>query len=362
MGAMVGVGLGLVMVLADRSVLPGLVTPFSRAFISLTPLGFLAVLIFCMYLGIAIHETGHLIFGLLAGLRFNFISFGPLLINREFKASLHWKRRTGAGGVTSMVPNGSDRLRSRLLFMILGGPLANLISAAVALVLKSGSGSFASALSGFIMISATMGLANLIPFRSASSVSDGRRIWFLLSYGRKGARWLALIQLGGALIDGTEPDRLDKAMLKASISFTDNSPDTVAAHSLAYMAAFADHQDDQAARLLETCLAFCRFTAPSGRESLFISAAVFQARRRRRTDLAEQWLAAVPASTRTPGLRPQAEAAILEAQGNIEQALFKLEESIEASNAIAQPSLRTVSLALLKRWEKELSEKALAAQ
>src|SRR5258708_15242744 len=68
MGAMVGVGLGLVMVLADRSVLPGLVTPFSRAFISLTPLGFLAVLVFCLYLCISVLETGHLYFRLPSGL------------------------------------------------------------------------------------------------------------------------------------------------------------------------------------------------------------------------------------------------------------------------------------------------------
>lgn len=254
-----------------------------------------------------------------------------------------------------MVPNGNHRLRWRLLFMIVGGPLVNLASAAVAaMAYKSHSGIFSAMLGVFLWVSVFTGLFNLLPFRFISAVSDGKRIWLLLLAKKKGERWLALTRLSTALINGTRPNQLDKEMLKASLSFADNSPDTVSANAMAYMAAFDSHQDDQAAGFLETCLAYCKFTAPSGREGLFISAAIFQARRRKRVDLAEQWLASVPAKTQIPGMRSQAEAAILEAQGKIEEALVKLEGCKAECAAIAQPSTRTLSLASLERWKEEL--------
>src|SRR5689334_815733 len=130
--ALIGAGIGITLLLADKKFFDTLMELLSRALRQLTPLGFLLAFLICLYVVIIVHEMGHLIFGLCAGLRFNFVSFGPLLINRDFKASLHWKQRSGAGGLTSMVPNGSHRLRWRLLFMIVGGPTANLASAAVA--------------------------------------------------------------------------------------------------------------------------------------------------------------------------------------------------------------------------------------
>ena len=356
LGMLVGVAIGLTSLITDNFFLNGLTGSLSRAVNQLTPLGFLLAFFVCQYVVIIVHEMGHLIFGLCAGLHFNFVSFGPLLINRDFKASLHWKQRSGAGGLTSMVPNGNHRLRWRLLFMIVGGPMANLTSAAaVAMAYKPHSGNFSAVLGVFLWLSVFTGLFNLVPFRSISLLSDGKRIWLLLLNKQKGERWLALTQLSTALINGIQPNQLDRGLLKASVSFADNSLDTVSAHALAYTTAFDAHQDDQAAGFLETCLAYCKFTAPSGREGLFITAAIFQARRRRRVDLAGQWLAAVPAKTQIPGMRSQAEAAILEAQGKIEDALAKLEECKAECATIAQPSIRTLSLASLERWKKELS-------
>lgn len=356
LGMLVGAAIGLTSLITDNSFLHGLTGSLSRAVNQLTPLGFLLAFFVCQYVVIVVHEMGHLIFGLCAGLQFNFVSFGPLLINRDFKASLHWKQRSGAGGLTSMVPNGNHRLRWRLLFMIVGGPMANLTSAAVAaMTYKPHSGNFSAVLGVFLWLSVFTGLFNLVPFRSISILSDGKRIWLLLLNKKKGERWLSNTLLATALINGDRPRDFDKEMLKSAVSFTDNSPDTVSAHALAYMAAFDAHQDDQAARFLETCLAYCKFAAPSGREGLFISAAIFQARRRRHVELAEQWLAAVPVKTHIPGIRSQAEAAILEAQGKIEDALAKLDESKAASATIAQPSMRTLSLASIERWKNELS-------
>jgi hypothetical protein len=351
---LVGTVIGIVPVIGNQTFLRHLTAPLSRASHGSAFFAVLVLLFFCQYICIIIHETGHLAAGLSAGLRFNFISFGPLLINRDLKVSLHWKQRSGAAGLTSMIPNGNHRLRWRLLVMILGGPLANLLSAAFIMAYESYSGHYYPILDVLLWVSLAIGLVNLVPFRFISVLSDGKRIWFLLSHKQKGERWLAVTQLVSALMNGVLPEQMDQEMLKAAVSFVDDSPDTVSAHALAYVAAFANHQDDQAAHFLEICLAYCRFTAPSGREGLFISAAIFQARRRKRVDLAEQWLADVPAQTQTPGIRAQAEAAILEAQGKIGDALAKLKDSKKQSATIAQPSTREITMASLDRWEKEL--------
>jgi Peptidase family M50 len=361
LGGLITVPLGMGLILVGKKFVPGLAAHLLHDFnwSTLFPL-FLPLLVWSCVC-IIVHETGHLIAGLCAGLRFNFISFGPLLINRDLKASFHWKQRSGAVGLTSMLPNGSHQLRWRLLIMVLGGPLANLMSAAAVMIYQVHSGNSSSVLGVFVWVSVYLGLGSLVPFRTISVLSDGKRIWLLLLQKQKSERWLAVTQLVTALNSGAQPDQLDKELLQAAVSFVDNSPDTVSAHALAYMAAFAAHRDDEAARFLETCLAYGKFTAASEREGLFISAAIFQARRRGRVDLAEQWLALVPVKTQTPGLRSQAEAAILEAQGRIEDALSKLNESKAAVAAIPQPSLRVVSLASLDRWKKELLAEAPAA-
>jgi hypothetical protein len=54
------------------------------------------------------------------------------------------------------------------------------------------------------------------------------------------------------------------------------------------------------------------------RAGLISEAAVFQARRRKRADFAEKWLADLPAQTPFPWFRSGAEAAIREARDDLE--------------------------------------------
>jgi hypothetical protein len=81
---------------------------------------------------------------------------------------------------------------------------------------------------------------------------------------------------------------------------------------------------------------------------------VFQARRRKRIDLAEQWLAMIPQNTEFPGLRPRVEAAILEAQGDVDGALKKLDEVETLFLAIPNETMREINVRFLCRWKSEL--------
>src|SRR5262245_40181320 len=143
---------------------------------------------------------------------------------------------------------------------------------------------------------------------------------------KRGERWLALLNLSGQIQDGVPPESLPADFVAKAIAVRDDSVDTVTAHAIAYSAAFHQHADDVAAHMLEACLAHSGRAAPAVRDALMSDAAVFQARRRRRADLAAHWLAGIPAGAQQAWLRSRAEAAIMEAQGDTSGALGKLAE------------------------------------
>jgi hypothetical protein len=119
--------------------------------------------------------------------------------------------------------------------------------------------------------------------------------------------------------------------------------------------AFHRHQDLEAGQRLETCLAYWG-RAPAGlRDALMSDAAVFQARRRKRPDLAGQWLAAMPASA-PAWLRTRVDAAVLEARGDFAGASSVLDAYEAAIRSLPLPSeaQRDMLLRLARRWKSEL--------
>jgi formylglycine-generating enzyme required for sulfatase activity len=114
------------------------------------------------------------------------------------------------------------------------------------------------------------------------------------------------------------------------------------------------HKDGEATQRLETCLAHCGHAPPVVREALMSDAAVFQARRRKRADLADQWLAAMPARTQHRWFRSRAEAAILEAKGDTAGALEKLAEVEAAIRTLPDSAQGETLLRLLEKWKNEL--------
>src|SRR6476646_2629231 len=70
--ALIGAAIGITLLLADKTFFDTLMEPLSRVLIRLNPLVFLLAFFVCLYVVVIVHEMGHLIFGLCAGLRFNF--------------------------------------------------------------------------------------------------------------------------------------------------------------------------------------------------------------------------------------------------------------------------------------------------
>jgi hypothetical protein len=285
------------------------------------------------------------------GFRFRSYRVGPLRFDRPFRVSLYRGPGAVVSGVAELIPVATDKLAWRGVAMVLGGPAANFLSAIGLFLLPVPTTVFSAC---FIAFSVANGVNDLLPFESRLGVSDGRRIGMLLRRRERGERWLALLRLGGEVNDGALPESLSADFLAKAIAVRDESVDTVMAHALAYWAAFHRHKDSEAGHLLETCLAYSRHATPVVREALMSDAAVFQARRRRRVDLAEQWLAEIPVTARSQWLRARAEAAILEAKGDVGGALGKLAEVEAAISTLPNKCQRDTLLRLLQRWKSGL--------
>ncbi|HEY2392184.1 MAG TPA: M50 family metallopeptidase [Candidatus Angelobacter sp.] len=310
-----------------------------------------ALLPFSLFAIIVIHEIGHLICGLSVGFRLIYIRFGPLRISPPLHFAFKREPKTGASGAAHMIPVKSENLRSRAILFVLGGPLANLLTAVIIFFLK---------LDGpvviFAVLSIVIGIGNLVPFRRLTTTSDGKRILMLLRNKEQGERWLSILQLVAELRSGVDPENLSPDFLAKATAVKDESPDTVAAYIFAYSSAWYGNNVDETAQLLETCLEYAQFSPPAMREVLKSSAAVFQARKKKHGDLAEGWLSELPEKTITPNLRLYGEAAIREAQGDLEGAVKKLDEIETTLLAIRDTQQRAVSQRSLKRWRRELLE------
>src|SRR5262249_25699335 len=132
-------------------------------------------------------------------------------------------------------------------------------------------------------------------------------------------------------------ESISSDLVAALIKARDKSLETLLAHLLAFRPLYEQHQDDQAAQLLETCLECSGFAPTSIREMLIVNAGIFQAGRRKRVDLARQWLADLPPNPKANHRRFMVEGAILEAQENFIAALEKVDEIEKTILAATEP-------------------------
>jgi hypothetical protein len=322
---------------------------------SLPPAGIVFVGVFSilfLFSITAIHELGHLIVGVLVGFRCNALFLGPLQFNAPLRLSLNPDRRSWWHGGVTLVPDKPENIRAGAIAMVLAGPAANLLTGSAILLLPYPKGFFS-----WLFVATSLlagGIELFLPIRGPTFVHDGRRIWMLLCDRGRGERWLALMKLIADTRDGVSPELMSPDLLAKATAVHDDSADTVTAHLLAFSAAFHQHRDGEAAERLEMCLAHSEHVPTVVREALMSECAVFQARRRKRPDLAEQWLAGIPANTQHSWFRSRAEAAILESKGDVPSALEKLGEVEAAFLTFPRNPQRENLLRLLQRWKSEL--------
>lgn len=141
------------------------------------PLGMLVVLYLAMFFHMIIHETGHLVFGLLTGYRFSsfrILSFMFIKVNN--KIQLKKLSIAGTGGQCLMSPPDMIDGKLPVLLYNLGGPIFNLLTAVFFLLLFfsfSLHPILAPASLIFSLVGIIFAILNGIPMRMGTVDNDG---------------------------------------------------------------------------------------------------------------------------------------------------------------------------------------------
>lgn len=140
-------------------------------------IGLVIALYAVMMIQVAVHEAGHLVFGLLTGYRFSSYRIGGFIWIRV-NGKIRFKRLSiaGTGGQCLMVP--PDMIEGQIPFLLynFGGAIFNLLSAVLFYLVYrlAGDNAFVSSFSVIsIVIAVILALTNAIPLQMGSINNDG---------------------------------------------------------------------------------------------------------------------------------------------------------------------------------------------
>jgi hypothetical protein len=209
----------------------------------------------------------------------------------------------------------------------------------------------------FIAGSFVGGIGNLIPFRRYGVSSDGMKLLQLLS--NDGQRWIFLLSRQAALRRGENirEDGVDPVFLAQS----DGSSDYVGANWVAYTLEDGKGNYDQAAEYLEACLAKCSTVTPDAREELILAAARFQATRRRKNEIARQWLNSGN-KTKSRINRGSTEALILFSEDKIKDALTTIDDVSELVSQLPPGRMKMLQEQAVQQLREIVAQSAIARQ
>lgn len=165
----------------------------------------------------AIHEAGHAFAARRNGMRV--IEMHVWLLNIvPLSRGLRWRFASppkGVGGLVTSIPDPSRPLRPAMLWLMMGGPLANLAAALACLPPAVwGSPPWSDYATAFLMINLGGFLANLVPYRGRHHASDGwqwlqwRHVW------SEGAREVSVLALTSLSVWGVAAERIPGGLLR----------------------------------------------------------------------------------------------------------------------------------------------------
>jgi hypothetical protein len=148
-------------------------------------LGVVALIAVSVWLHVLLHEAGHALVGLAVGFRPVAFGVGPL---RAERGAQGWRLRWGgsvqgiSGFALLLPPADAPPSLAHQAWYLLGGPLSNLLFAALAFLLLPVVAEQAwaqTAVAVFLLMGLAIGLINLMPFEAAGWLSDGANLRLL---------------------------------------------------------------------------------------------------------------------------------------------------------------------------------------
>ncbi|KAB2442016.1 M50 family metallopeptidase [Bacillus luti] len=170
-----------------------------------------------LLLVIAIHELGHVIFGLIGGLKFRFMTVGPITVQKEKGKVRIRENKLWAyfGGVVMLVPPSTvtPNLSKKWAWMTLGGPITNLLfgitSGYIYMV------SYYQYLLYFSVFHFIIFAVTIVPIKG-TLMSDGMQFLILIKDDEKAREHLYTIQVSSELFSYKRPKDWDERLVELS--------------------------------------------------------------------------------------------------------------------------------------------------
>lgn len=172
-----------------------------------------------VWLSVAVHEAGHLLGGFLAGSHALAAAVFWTEFHRERRGwRMRWTRRLrrSPNGWAMACPASNADLRKAAVFLLLGGPLANGVLAAVCVwsVALIDPGPAEHLLMSAFMLNFVGLVANLMPFSTFGHTTDGLRLLALRHVVEDGTPYVASVRLQALSLEGVEAQALPEPLLQ----------------------------------------------------------------------------------------------------------------------------------------------------
>jgi hypothetical protein len=173
-----------------------------------------------------VHEFGHSAAGMALGMKLRAFVVGPFqwrVESGQWKFQFQLMAILQGGGATGIVAPSADFARRRFVWMFAAGPLANLVTGALALGIAFTAAAASPVQAGgllalFGVFSLAGFAANLVPFKTKAKYSDGAKIYQLLSGGAWGDYHTAIAMAGSSVVSPLRPKGYDIAVIQRAVA------------------------------------------------------------------------------------------------------------------------------------------------
>jgi hypothetical protein len=244
--------------------------------------------VLAFYVVVLVHELGHVVVGLAVNFELRGVGVGAFELIKE-RRGFRFRfvpRRAFGGGFTMMVPRSTEgREARRLLWMILGGPVASLLLLLLTLLMPW------NILTVILLgVNLLVSLTSWIPYSIRGQPSDAKSILILVRKGPLAEQFAAIRFLIALNARGVKPrDWPPELLAKINVPAKENA---VLPGVLLFRFSSALNGSDRAliAETLENALAWSHEISPEQRKAFFVDAAYFQGIFRNNAGLARTWV------------------------------------------------------------------------